>query len=208
MGLRTAIRSRWLLAACVLCLVVGMLAACGFSQTAANEQESKGLIAQSASNELDRMSSMSADEVKRLASNMDATANANAQTLVDWGIDPSELLAHAMKSCTYTIEDVVVTKSGGVAKAQVSVVDLSHVLQATQDAVASGDNLTSIGDAYRNNDNRAMAQLLQAQLLQALDKEQSRVTIPVDVAVQNYDGMLVADDTCLATLASQLFQTW
>ncbi len=208
MGLGTAIRSRWLLAACVLCLVAGMLAACGFSQTAANEQESKGLIAQSASNELDRMSSMSADEVKRLASNMDATANANAQTLVDWGIDPSELLAHAMKSCTYTIEDVVVTKSGGVAKAQVSVVDLSHVLQATQDAVASGDNLTSIGDAYRNNDNRAMAQLLQAQLLQALDKEQGRVTIPVDVAVQNYDGMLVADDTCLATLASQLFQTW
>ena len=208
MGLRTAIRSRWLLAACVLCLVVGMLAACGFSQTAANEQESKELIAQSASNELDRMSSISADEVKRLASNMDATANANAQTLVDWGIDPSELLAHAMKSCTYTIEDVVVTKSGGVAKAQVSVVDLSHVLQATQDAVASGDNLTSIGDAYRNNDNRAMAQLLQTQLLQALDKEQSRVTIPVDVAVQNYDGMLVADDTCLATLASQLFQTW
>lgn len=208
MGLGTAIRSRWLLAACVLCLVVGILAACGFSQTAANEQESKELIAQSASNELERMSSMSTDEVKRLASNMDATANANAQTLVDWGIDPSELLAHAMKSCTYTIEDVVVTKSGGVAQAQVSVVDLSHVLQATQDAVASGDNLMSIGDAYRNNDNRAMAQLLQAQLLQALDKEQGRVTIPVDVAVHNYDGMLVADDTCLATLASQLFQTW
>ncbi|MDO4796384.1 MAG: hypothetical protein Q4A01_00015 [Coriobacteriales bacterium] len=204
----TTIRTRWLLAACILCLMAGMLAACGITRTATSDEETKSLIEQAAKAELDRFGSLSQEDLARLSQGMSQADDANVQSLAEWGIDPTELLAHVMKSYTYQITDVVLTNNGGVVKAQVSIVDLAHALEVAQDVTTDDEDIAAFGEAYRSDDNRAMAQLLHKRILTALDSEQERVTIPVDVAVQNVDGMLVADDTCLANLAGQLLQSW